>query len=57
LAGTIFAWGSTDIDDPKSDLHERRAIGVRAYDGYFSIDTGKLTCAPLFADQLAKQLA
>lgn len=56
-AGTIFAWGASDIGDPDSELHERRAIGVHAHDGYFSIDTGKLTCAPLFADRLAKQLA
>lgn len=51
-AGTNFSWGETDIDDPQSELHERYDIGVHAYDGYFSIDTGKFTCAPLFAKNL-----
>jgi len=55
-AGTIFSWGSSDIDDRDSELHERRAIGIHEDDGYFSIDTGKLTCAPWFAHQLAKRL-
>ncbi len=51
-AGVIFSWGKTDIDDPTSELHERFHVGVHCYDGYFSIDTGKFTCAPLFAQQL-----
>jgi hypothetical protein len=51
-AGIIAAWGATDIDDPTSALHERHEIGVHAHDGWFSIDTGKLTTAPLFAEQL-----
>jgi hypothetical protein len=56
-AGVIVCWGATDIDDPSSELHERRDIGVQAHDGYFSIDTGKLTCAPLFATELADRIA
>ena len=55
-AGVIFSWGATDIDDPASELHRRHDIGVRASDGYFSVDTGKLTCAPLFAARLADLL-
>ena len=51
-AGIIFSWGKTDIDDPDSELHTRYAIGVEAHDGYFSINTGKFTTAPLFARQL-----
>jgi hypothetical protein len=56
--GVIFSWGQShiDVDDPRSELHERHAIGVHAHDGYFSIDTGKFTCAPLFASQLLKAL-
>lgn len=50
-AGVIFSWGKTDIDDPGSELHERFHIGVQQHDGYFSIDTGKFTCAPFFAQQ------
>jgi glycine/D-amino acid oxidase-like deaminating enzyme len=51
-AGIIAAWGATDIDDPRSALHERYEIGVHDHDGWFSVDTGKLTTAPLFAQQL-----
>jgi glycine/D-amino acid oxidase-like deaminating enzyme len=51
-AGIIAAWGSSDIDDPHSGLHERHEIGVHEHDGWFSIDTGKLTTAPLFAQHL-----
>lgn len=53
-AGVIFSWGHTDIDDPGSGLHRRSEIGVNAADGYFSINTGKLTTAPLFADDLIR---
>jgi len=56
-AGIIFSWGRTDIDDPVSELHRRDAIGITSADGYFSINTGKLTCAPLFAQQLVERLA
>jgi glycine/D-amino acid oxidase-like deaminating enzyme len=56
-AGVIVCWGATDIDDPSSELHRRRDIGVHDHDGYFSIDTGKLTCAPLFATELADRVA
>lgn len=55
-AGVIVAWGDSDIDDPESELHRRDGIGVHDHDGYVSIDTGKLTTAPLFADRLATLL-
>ncbi len=57
-AGVIFSWGQpyVDVDDPASELHQRHAIGVAAHDGYFSIDTGKFTCAPLFASRLLAAL-
>jgi hypothetical protein len=55
-AGVIFSWGASDIDDPGSELHRRHEIGVSAHDGYFSIDTGKLTSAPLFAQRLVQAL-
>lgn len=54
--GIIYSWGETDIDDFESMLHRRDEIGVSAHDGYFSIDTGKFTCAPLFAQQIVEQL-
>jgi len=52
-AGVIFSWGETDIQDPDSELHRRCEIGISQHDGYFSVDPGKITCAPLFARQLA----
>lgn len=55
--GVIFSWGESDIDDPASALHARHAIGVADHDGYFSINTGKFTMAPLFARQLADRLS
>lgn len=55
-AGAIFTWGQTDINDPASQLHLRHDTGVYAHDGYFSIDTGKLTTAPLFAQRLINLL-
>ena len=51
--GVIFAWGETDIDDPSSELHERHAIGPRSHGRYHTVDTGKLTMAPLFGKRLA----
>jgi glycine/D-amino acid oxidase-like deaminating enzyme len=52
--GIIFSWGRTDIDDIKSELHNRFDIGIHHSDGYYSIDTGKLTSAPYFANNLQK---
>jgi hypothetical protein len=54
--GVIFAWGETDIDDPASGLHERHQIGTRSVEGYHSIDTGKLTMAPVFGRAAAERV-
>lgn len=52
--GWILARGTTDVSDPASRLHQRSHIGVRQLvPGYFSVNTGKLTTAPLFAVQAA----
>ena len=55
-AGIIFAWGSTDIHDRASGLHERHAIGPRSHGRYHTIDTGKLTVAPLFGKLIADRI-
>lgn len=55
--GPIVAWGKTDIDDPRSELHNRYDIGVHAHGRYFSIDPGKLTMAPYFAERCADLIA
>jgi hypothetical protein len=52
--GIIFSWGKTDIDDVNSELHNRFDIGIHSSDGYYSIDTGKFTSAPYFANNLQK---
>lgn len=54
--GVIFSWGESDIDDPESELHRRHEIGVESHDGYFTVNTGKFTSAPLFAEELVRQL-
>ncbi|MBA3742431.1 FAD-dependent oxidoreductase [Sporichthya sp.] len=54
--GIIFAWGSSDIDDPGSGLHQRSAIGPQSHGTYHSVDTGKLTMAPLFGAQVTDRI-
>jgi len=55
--GPIFAWGESDIDDIGSQLHQRYEIGIHQHGRYLSIDTGKYTCAPLFALEAADRLS
>lgn len=54
--GIIYSWGETDIDDRASALHTRYEIGFTHHDGYYSVDTGKFTCAPLHAQQLVQHI-
>jgi hypothetical protein len=56
-ACVITAWGASDVDDPESELHQRHDIGPRADGGWISVDTGKLTTAPLFAERAAALVA
>jgi hypothetical protein len=55
--GYITAWGRTDIDDESSRLHERFEIGVHSTGAYHSIDTGKYTVGPHFAEQACNRVA
>jgi hypothetical protein len=55
-AGVIFAWGERDITARESELHRRDEIGVTSVDGYHSVNTGKLTTAPLFALEAADRV-
>jgi threonine dehydrogenase-like Zn-dependent dehydrogenase len=52
-AGAIVAYGRTDVGDINSGLHDRTHVGVTEADGYFSVDPGKMTTAPLFGVQAA----
>jgi hypothetical protein len=54
--GVIVAWGQTDIDDPQSELHRRFEIGVTSSGRFHSVDPGKLTMAPYFADVCADRI-
>ncbi|HEX8168425.1 MAG TPA: FAD-dependent oxidoreductase [Beijerinckiaceae bacterium] len=54
--GVIVAWGQTDIYDPASELHRRYEIGVTSSGRFHSVDPGKLTMAPYFADLCARRI-
>jgi glycine/D-amino acid oxidase-like deaminating enzyme len=54
--GVIIAWGRTDIYDPGSELHRRYEIGVTSTRKYHSVDPGKLTMAPYFAQLCAGRI-
>lgn len=55
--GVIVAFGQSDIVDPTSGLHQRYEIGVSTTGNYHSVDPGKLTLAPYFADAVADRIA
>jgi glycine/D-amino acid oxidase-like deaminating enzyme len=54
--GAIVAWGKTDIYDPASELHRRFEIGVTTNGSFHSVDPGKLTMAPYFAEVCAERI-
>jgi len=54
--GAIVAWGRTDIYDPASELHRRFEIGVTTDGSFHSVDPGKLTMAPYFAEICAERI-
>ena len=54
--GVIVAWGKTDIHDPASELHRRFEIGVTTEGNFHSVDPGKLTMAPHFAEICAERI-
>ena len=54
--GAIVAWGKTDIYDPASELHRRYEIGVTSTGNFHSIDPGKLTMVPYFAEICAERI-
>jgi glycine/D-amino acid oxidase-like deaminating enzyme len=55
--GVILALGTSDVDHKTSQLHERSRIGPRSFGRYHSVDTGKWTMAPFFAETLAGRIA
>jgi glycine/D-amino acid oxidase-like deaminating enzyme len=55
--GAITAWGKTDIYDPTSELHRRSEIGVTSNGRFHSVDPGKLTMVPYFAEICAERIS
>lgn len=56
-AGIIYSRGDSEILDVKSEVHKRFDVGIQfKREGYFSIDTGKYTSAPLHAHHLGLEL-
>ena len=55
--GYIVASGSSDIDDPQSELHQRHKFGVTSSGRWVSLDTGKYCAAPLGALNAARCMA
>jgi glycine/D-amino acid oxidase-like deaminating enzyme len=54
--GFVTAWGRQGIEEAASELHERYDVGVHSTGDYHSIDTGKLTLAPLFAREASARI-
>ncbi len=55
-AGIILAHGTSDVDDPASDLHKRTIGGVTSKDGWHSVNPCKLTRAPFMAIETARRI-
>lgn len=55
--GVIVARADSDIDDSRSGLHGRASIGPSQHGPYITVETGKLTTAPRFAEQVQQMLA
>ena len=51
--GIIMARGDSDIDDRKSELHQRHHIGVREHRGFVSIHTDR-SARPISVSVLLK---
>lgn len=54
--GFIFAWGTKDIDDRRSALHQRYDIGVHSAGNYHSVNTGKYSMAPYLGCKTAERV-
>jgi glycine/D-amino acid oxidase-like deaminating enzyme len=52
--GWMVNSGSTGIEDPHSELHRPFTVGVHRHGPYVSVDTGRLTLVPLFAEQAVR---
>lgn len=56
VGGVIYALGNTDVDNHESKLHTRHEVGIRSFDNYHSVNTGKYTLIPYLAVKVADRL-
>lgn len=56
VGGVIFALGNKDVDQEESKLHTRYEVGIRSFDGYHSVNTGKYTLIPYLAVKVADRI-
>lgn len=56
LGGVIYAHGKTDVMDPQSGLHNRYQPAIQSKGSYYSVNPGKYTLCPYFANQVADQI-
>lgn len=55
-SGIIVGRGDADVEQKGSQLHRRDQIGVRSRGRWMSVNPGKLTTAPWFAEQAVQQI-
>ena len=55
-AGVIVAWGKLDVDEHDSGLHRRDYLGSWHHDGFWTVEPGKLTTAPLAGFECAERI-
>jgi hypothetical protein len=53
----IVAKGDTDVHDPDSELHQRSEGGPRGSNGWWSVETSKLTLAPFYGEKTGDLVA
>jgi hypothetical protein len=55
-SGVVVAPGESDIDDPASGLHVRANPAVHQHEGWWTIDTGAYSLAPLLGYVASRQI-
>lgn len=56
VGGVIYAHGNTDVHKNGSKLHTRFEVGMRSFDNYHTVNTGKYTIIPYLAVNIANQI-
>lgn len=56
VGGIIYALGNEDVDNYQSKLHTRHEVGIRSFDNYHTVNTGKYTLIPYLAVKTADRI-